>query len=117
MFKEKVKEIGSKSFCSLNDLKEILPDFPSLKGSEDIFKINHANAKEYIDDKVDDLIKGLHCIEEAYKKETRNDFGFGSPSPTAKVIDTLKIKDPELAEILYNWVADNGGNYYIKSNE
>ena len=45
---------------------------------------------------------------------TDNDFGFGSPSPTKKVIQVLEKKDKEQAHELHEWIAKNGGNYYIK---
>ena len=44
----------------------------------------------------------------------KNDFGFGSPSRTYKIINGLKKRNPELALTLTKWIAENGGNYYIK---
>ena len=49
----------------------------------------------------------------AYKKELNSEFGFGSPSPTAKVIEALQTKDTALAKELRIWVLERGGNYYI----
>lgn len=110
-----VKEIGSRMFCTEAELKKILPNYPSLHGSEFIFTISWANAIRYIDSDVDDFVKGLHVIEMLYKDKTKNEFGFGSLSPTYKIIQEIFKSDISHAEVLKKWIADNGGNYYIKS--
>lgn len=91
----------------------VLPDFPKFNTSEFVFSIDWSNARKFIDDEVDLFIKGLHYIEESYKLHTGYDFGFGSPWPTAKVIEALEESDPERAAMLREWVSRNGGNYYI----
>jgi len=95
-------------------IEVFLPNFPTLKGSEDIFKINKANAYRYINKDVEYFVKGLHLIEELYKKETKNNFGFGSPSPTFKLIESYSKSNFSKAVELEYWIAKNGGNYYIK---
>ncbi len=88
-----------------------LPNFPLIKGSEPIFKINKVNTYKGIEY----LIKGIHLIEELYKKETKNNFGFGSPSPTFKLIEIYSKSNFTKATELEYWIAKNGGNYHIKS--
>ena len=110
---KRIKEIGKSGICLDEDLNTILPNLPTLHGSEFIFTISWGNATKYIDKDVEYFIKGLHLIEEKYKTVSTN-FGFGSPGPTFKVISKLKLKDPVLAESLTEWVLENGGNYYIK---
>jgi hypothetical protein len=105
--------VGMGGECKLKELKLFLPNYPDIRGSEDIFKICHANARKYIDKNVEFLIKGLHLIELKYRNLTGNDFGFGSPSPTSKVIEALRQINPEEAQKLTEWVSFNGGNYYI----
>lgn len=94
----------------------ILPNFPTLKGSEFIFTIGWANASKYIDFDVEYLVKGLHIVEVLYRNKTENDFGFGSPSPTHKIIQKLLETNESLANELTTWVANSGGNYYIENN-
>jgi hypothetical protein len=112
-----IKNIGLKGVCTGEELKQILPEFPVLKGSEFIFSINHSNAKNYIDDDIELLVKGLHLVELKYIELTHNNFGFGSASPTSKVIEALTKKDMSLATKLKSWVSVNGGNYYIKRKQ
>ncbi len=111
-----IKKIGRNCYCTEDDLKKYLTkDY--LSGSEYIFRIGHGNAYRYIDNEVEYFIKGLHFIEMKYKElnhQSRSDYGFGSPSPTAKVIDALEKRNPELAKKLRNWVYETGGNYYIR---
>ena len=58
-------------------------------------------------------MKGLHYIELKFREINNNDFGFGSPSPTFKIIQALEKIDKEKATQLKDWVAENGGSYYI----
>ena len=95
------------------DLTDFLPNHPQLRGSEDIFSITWANASNLINKEIKYLIIGLHQIELEYRSKTNNDFGFGSPSPTFKLIKSLVEKDEILARELYSWIEENGGNYYI----
>lgn len=110
------KEIGKRHLCLEDEFNIILPNFPTLKGSEFIFTIGWANASKYIDFDVEYLVKGLHIVEVLYRNKTENDFGFGSPSPTYKVIQKLLETNESLANELTTWVANSGGNYYIEIN-
>jgi hypothetical protein len=110
-----IKTVGSKLFCTEEEFNKILPEYPILNGSEFIFTIGWANGKNYIDFEVDNFIKGLHIIEILYKSKVNNDIGFGSPSPTYKLIQQISKSDLFHAETLKKWISDNGGNYYIKS--
>lgn len=112
----KIKEIGKACVCSNEDLNIFLPNFPKLYGNEFIFSIGWANANKFIDEDIVYFIKGLHTIEKKYKVLSQNDFGFGSPSPTYKVISSLEKEEPNLANQLKEWVKKNGGNYYISNN-
>lgn len=109
-----LKEIGKRMLCLEDDFQTLLPNYPTLKGSEFIFTIGWANASKYIDKEVDLLIKGLHILEILYRNKTQHDFGFGSPSPTHKILLKLKETNEPLAIELTNWIANSGGNYYIK---
>ena len=112
-FSKNVKAIGRHGECGKEHLEYFLPNYPTLRGSEPIFRIGHANANDCLDSEAEVFIKGLHLIEMAYKEACGHDFGFGSPSPTAKVIDALEKNDKSLAMTLRNWVLERGGNYYI----
>jgi hypothetical protein len=109
-----LKEIGKRMLCLEDEFQTLLPNYPKLKGSEFIFTIGWANASKYIDKEVDLLIKGLHILEILYSNKTQHDFGFGSPSPTHKILLKLKETNESLAIELTNWIANSGGNYYIK---
>ena len=106
-----VKVIGERENCSDEELLLFLPNYPTLHGSEFIFTIGWANAKKFMLSDVEFFIRGLHCIEMKYKELSKHAFGFGSPSPTAKMIAGLN--DTQLAKKLTKWVSQNGGNYYI----
>lgn len=109
-----IKEIGKRLLCLEEEFNIILPNFPTLLGSEFIFTISWANAIKYIDVDIEYLVKGLHIIEILYRNKTKYDFGFGSPSPTYKILQKLKETNEKLANELSNWISDSGGNYYIK---
>jgi hypothetical protein len=109
-----LKEIGRRLLCLEDEFQSLLPNFPTLRGSEFIFTIGWANAGRYINKDVDFFIKGLHILEVLYRNKTQNDFGFGSPSPTHKILQKLREKNEPLAIELTNWIANSGGNYYIK---
>lgn len=111
--KNKIKQIGENGICTEDELLFFLPNHPTVSGSEFIFKISWADAKRYLDKDVEYFVKGLHYIELKYRELVKNDFGFGSPSPTFKVIESLKEKDIELSKKLSDWVFENGGNYYL----
>ena len=111
-----LKKIGIQLFCSEEDFNYLTPNFPILKGNEFIISISWANTITFIDSEVEELIKGLHIVETLFKHKTNNDFGFGSPSPTFKIIQQINNKDQKLAIFLTQWIAHNGGNYYIRHN-
>ena len=106
----RIKEIGRDGFAIEEDVKRFSGN---LRGSEFLFRISWANAKNYIDDEVEDFVKGLHYTELKFREINNNDFVFGSPSPTYKVIQALEKRDKEKATQLKDWVSENGGNYYI----
>ena len=115
-FIQKIINIGKNQSVSGEQVRELLPDYPTLRGNEELFKISWTNAERYLDKNFFDFVKGLHVVELKYREMTDNDLGFGSPSSTEKVIQAIEKKDKEQANILRNWIADNGGNYYIKIN-
>lgn len=108
------KKDGKRLHCMEDEFQIILPNFPTLRGSEFIFTIGWANASKYIDSDVEYLVKGLHIIEILYRNKIQHDFGFGSPSPTYKILQKLRETNESLAVELTNWIANFGGNYYIK---
>jgi len=58
------------------------------------------------------FIKGYHLFEKQF-----GDFGFGSPSISKNLIDNLAKIDQKKATELYNWIAEHGGNHYIKAKK
>jgi len=108
-----LKQTGRRLLCLEDEFKIILPNFPTLRGSEFIFTIGWANAIKYIDFEVEYLVKDLHIVEILYDNKMQHDFGFGSPSPTHKILLKLKETDESLANELTKWIANSGGNYYI----
>jgi len=112
-----VTEIGRKEDCSDVELFTFLPNYPSLKGNEFIFTISWTNAKAIPSRDIVNFVKGLHHVEIKYRKVIKNDFGFGSPSSTAKVINALGTDNFMLAQELRKWISENGGNYYIRSKK
>ena len=112
-----IQQIATREICSEEELLIFLPSYPTLRGDEFIFTIGWANAKKFISKDADLIIRGLHFIEMKHKQLSKNNFGFGSPSPTAKLIKSLEKENPELATQLEKWIADNGGNYYISQSK
>lgn len=108
------KKVGKRLLCLEDEFQIILPNFPTLSGSEFIFTIGWANASKYIDSDVEFLVKGLHVIEILYRNKMQHDFGFGSPSPTYKILQKLRETNESLAHELSIWISNSGGNYYIK---
>jgi hypothetical protein len=109
-----LKNIGRRLLCLEDEFQSLLPNFPTLRGCEFIFTIGWANAGRYINKDVDLLVKGLHVLEILYRNKMQNDFGFGSPSPTHKILQKLREVNEPLAIELTNWIANSGGNYYIE---
>lgn len=112
-----LKNIGKRLLCLEEEFKIVLPNFPTLKGSEFIFTIGWANATKYIDSDVEYFVKGLHIVETLYKNKMKNNFGFGSPSPTHKIILQIRTQNEHLADELTKWISESGGNYYIKGKD
>jgi hypothetical protein len=112
-----LKKIGERLLCLDEEFNVIIPNFPTLKGSEFLFTIGWANATKYIDSDVEIFVKGIHIVETLYKNKTQNNFGFGSTSPSHKIIEQIKIQNEHLAFELTNWISESGGNYYIKGKE
>ena len=112
-----LKKIGERLLCLDEEFNVILPNYPTLKGSEFIFTIGWANATKYIDSDVEIFVKGIHIVETLYKNKTQNNFGFGSPSPTHKIIEQIKTQNEHLAFELTKWISESGGNYYIKGKD
>lgn len=130
----KIIEIGKKESCTPEELTYFLANLPNLGNKElnDIlqrkYKINigHITRREFLalDHKVSkqlpseeqkkriffliDFIKGCHLIEIKYG-------GFGSTTNIYNIIGALMVMDVNEAINLYNWIAFNGGNYYIES--
>ncbi len=111
----KVIEIGKNGSCDTEDLHYFLPNFPGLKGSE-IVCLNLSFLGLSLED-IEYLVKGLHYIELEYRKETGNEFGFGSPSKTYNLIHKISRRDSKKAKEMREWIANNGGNHYIKKTE
>lgn len=109
-----ILSVGQKGICTTGDLSFFLPNFPIPRGSEPYFCVSEKDVSEAL---IPDLIRGCHLIEMKYKKETGFKNGFGSPSPTYRLINVLKGIDRKNADELTRWVADNGGNYYISPNK
>ena len=112
-----LKKIGERLLCLEEEFYIILPNFPTLKGSEFIFTIGWANSKKYIDSDVENFVKGLHIVETLFKHKTQSNCGFGSPSPTQKIIQKIRTQNENFADELSNWISENGGNYYIKGQD
>ncbi|MDD3940726.1 MAG: hypothetical protein PHQ01_04115 [Candidatus Pacebacteria bacterium] len=108
----KIIEIGKNGICETDNLYYFLPNFPSLTGQELLF--SNFDFFELSLDNIEYLIKGLHYIELEHRKETENEFGFGSPSKTSSLIYRVGRKDSERGQRLREWIANNGGNYYIR---
>lgn len=58
-----------------------------------------------------DLVKGIHIIE------FKSGYGCSSTTTICNLLGTLIEKDSNRFIDLYNWIASNGGNYYIQSGD
>jgi len=114
-----IKNIGKEGSCSEDELMLFLPNFPTIRGSEFIFRVQWGELILEVksNGEIEDFIKGLHLIEIKYRDITKNKFGFGSPTPTFRILANLRKKDLDLSQKISLWIKDNGGNYYIKITE
>jgi len=103
-FLNKIIEVGKRGFCTSAELDYFLPEIHKLR------KIKVSDVE------LPDLIRGYHLVEMGYRVKSGNNIGFGSPSKTSDLIWQLEKTNKGQAGKLYNWVADNGGNYYIRPN-
>lgn len=112
----KIIEIGKKGSCTSENLSYFLPNLPhiaNLRGLLSIEQINRAlgnNTSSGISHSASlfiNFVKGCHLIEMKCG-------GFGSTSATHQMI--LRLHDNNITKDLYNWIALNGGNYFIESN-
>ncbi len=110
----RIIQIGRVGFCSPEELWSFLPPDDFTKSF--IFSLEWEHVRAFVRVDAIPLIKGLHLIEEAYKKETANGFGFGSPSPAYRMLEHMRHEDQQIkdADELTEWIRNNGGNYYIK---
>jgi hypothetical protein len=131
----KIIEVGKKELCTSQDLDYFLANIPDV-GNRELrntlqrdYKINtgHITRREFLtlDYKINkqplldaqkkiisfltNLIKGCHLIEIRYG-------GFGSTTNICNLFASLIGADVNKAIDLYNWIAFNGGNYYIEPN-
>ncbi len=112
-FIERLIEIGKTGFCELQDLVYFLPNYPSFNYSEPIFRRHTEEVSNLPIRDLIDYIKGLHLIELAYSEKQKSESGFGSPSMTFELLEKL---DTDNRIKLYDWIAFNGGNFFIPQN-
>lgn len=131
----KIVEIGKKEVCTPQDLayfQKELPDVGNIKLRITIerdykIKTGHITRQEFLSLKrkiivpplseeqekriqfITHLIKGCHLIEIQYG-------GFGSTTNVFNLFESLIEMEVNRAIDLYNWIAFNGGNYYIEPN-
>jgi hypothetical protein len=119
---DQIIKIGVRSSCNKDELMKFLPNFPKIHGGEAIFLIqNKLLKKQWSNLDLENLIKGLHCIELEYRRVTQYDIGFGSTSPAYHIIQKLdnhksSERYKKLVQNSKAWIIDRGGNYYIKGH-
>jgi hypothetical protein len=113
---EVIRKIGEIGVCNEDEFMLLLPNFPKLMGNEFLFNVSWLELVKELKSPHDfeHFIKGLHIIELKYRKNTNNNFGFGSPSSTNRILNKFEKKDYELSQKIKEWIKENGGNYYIK---
>lgn len=113
-----LSEIGKKESCTHEEFISFIPHFPSIGDSELITSINgrEFGMKRTTNEDLYYMTKGYHIIEKHYREMLNDKMGFGSPSKVITLIDIVGKFDLEKAIELYDWVAFNGGNYYIEPN-
>ena len=113
-----IRNIGGTNVCSEDELMLLLPEFPKLLGSEFIFRVKWEELIRQLrtTKEIEFFIKGLHIAELKYIEVSENEFGFGSPSSSFRVLKILEKKEFDLAQELIEWIKKNGGNYHVKAN-
>jgi hypothetical protein len=113
-----IGKIGETGICQEDELMLLLPDFPDLLGGELIFRVKWEELIRELKslNEIEFFIKGLHLVELKYIEVTENEFGFGSPSSSFRILKILEKKEFDLAQELIEWIKKNGGNYHIKAN-
>jgi hypothetical protein len=108
-----IKNIGNVSNCTEDELMLLLPNFPKLFGNEFLFSVNWLELIKELKTSHDfeNFIKGLHIVELKYREVTKNNFGFGSPSSTNRILDKFEKKEYDSSQKIKEWIRDNGGNY------
>ena len=131
----KILEIGRRGTCTDQELSYFLPNLPDVANKDllhvlrgeygistrhwtrrDILAIDadeNAQSLRNEDEKlasfIVDLVKGIHIIE------FKSGYGGSSTTTICNLFGTLIEKDTKRFIDLYNWIASNGGNYYIES--
>jgi len=131
----KIIEIGKKELCTSQNLDYFLTDLPDVGNRKlrdtlrrdykistwhitrrGFLALHHKINKQPLSDAqkkiisfLTNLIKGCHLIEIRYG-------GFGSTTNICNLFASLIEVDVNKAIDLFNWIAFNGGNYYIKPN-
>jgi hypothetical protein len=113
-----IRNIGGTNVCNEDELMLLLPEFPKLLGSEFIFRVKWEELIRELKslNEIEFFIKGLHLVELKYIEVTENEFGFGSPSSSFRILKILEKKEFDLAQELIEWIKKNGGNYHVKAN-
>jgi len=132
----KIIEIGKKGFCTDQELSYYLPNLPDVANNDlfrtlrDEYRIDtsHMTRRDILAIKIEkniqslsaadekiisfivSLIKGIHIIE------FKSGYGGSSTTTICNLFGTLIEKDKIEFINLYNWIASNGGNYYIEPN-
>jgi len=131
----KIIEIGKKELCTSQDLDYFLTNLPDVGNrelrdalqrdfkidtwhltSDELFTFNRKINEQPLSDAqkknisfLTNLIKGCHLIEIRYG-------GFGSTTNICNLFGSLIEADVNKAIDLHNWIAFNGGNWYITPN-
>ena len=131
----KILEIGKRGICTDQELSYFLPNLPDVANKDllhvlrseygistrhwtrrDILAIDAEgnaqslrNEDERLASFIVDLVKGIHIIE------FKSGYGGSSTTTICNLFGTLIEKDVKSFIDLYNWIASNGGNYYIES--
>ena len=110
-----IRNIGETNVCDQSQLMLLLPNFPNLFGSEFIFRVKWDQLIRELKSikEIEFFIKGLHITELKYIEVTKNEFGFGSPSSSFRILKILEKEEFDLAQKLIEWIKKNGGNYHV----